>query len=168
MLVMGGAVPQLHSSCASSSSSLVRKSFAAAPPSCIRTRNHLHLPGRRSDVVLTHRFKRTAACVAATVSTRVYDGLAEDREDFIKAGGEELDLVQLQANKSFEQPKIADKVSNAVYFLRIVFLDQLTAGDSTYAALEYFIASSVFFTRIRPYVVKWSCYFFLSIEICPP
>lgn len=136
MLVMGGAVPQLHSSCASSSSSLVRKPFAAAPPSCIRTRNHLHLPGRRSDVVLTHGFKRTAVCASATVSTRVYDGLAEDREDFIKAGGEELDLVQLQANKSFEQPKIADTVSNDVHFLRLVFFDQLIASESTFAALE--------------------------------
>jgi hypothetical protein len=49
-------------------------------------------------------------CSSATVPTRLYDGVAEDREDYIKAGGEELDLVQLQASKSFEQPKIAEKV----------------------------------------------------------
>jgi hypothetical protein len=33
-----------------------------------------------------------------------------DEQDFIKAGGEELDLVQLQASKTMEQPKIAEKV----------------------------------------------------------
>lgn len=49
-------------------------------------------------------------CSSATVPTRLYDGVAEDREDYIKAGGEELDLVQLQASKSFEQPKIAEKL----------------------------------------------------------
>lgn len=33
-----------------------------------------------------------------------------DEEDFIKAGGNELDLVQLQASKSMDQPSITDKV----------------------------------------------------------
>lgn len=120
VLVMGGAVPQLHSS----APSLVRKPFAAVP-SCVRSSssssNWLRLPGRRSDAVVNHGVKRTSGrhpcplvCASATVSTRLYDGLAEDREDYIKAGGEELDLVQLQANKCFEQPKIAEKVSIAV------------------------------------------------------
>lgn len=49
-------------------------------------------------------------CASTTVPTRIYDGVAEDQEDYIKAGGEELDLVQLQASKSFDQSKIGEKL----------------------------------------------------------
>lgn len=33
-----------------------------------------------------------------------------DKEDYIKAGGTEIDLVVLQANKSLDQPKISNMV----------------------------------------------------------
>lgn len=135
VLVMGGAVPQLHSyTSASSSSSLVAKKPFAVVPSCVcgGRRNWLRLPARRSDVAVSHGVRWSVpagrrshcppVCASATVSTRPYDGLAEDREDFIKAGGEELDLVQLQANKSFEQPKIADKVTVGALHRCLLFL----------------------------------------------
>lgn len=40
----------------------------------------------------------------------VFDDSVLDEQDYIKAGGEELELVQLQASKSLEQGKIAEKV----------------------------------------------------------
>lgn len=118
MLVMGGAVPQLHSSACSSATSSPAKPFAAGVCGGRRS-NWLRLPALRSNVEVSRGVRRKGrhqqqhlrpVCASATVSTRPYDGLAEDREDYIKAGGEELDLVQLQANKVFEQPKIADKL----------------------------------------------------------
>ena len=38
-----------------------------------------------------------------------------DEQDFFKAGGGDLRLVQLQASKCMDQPKIADKVSGWVW-----------------------------------------------------
>ena len=119
MFVMGVAVPGLHSA----SPTLASKPFAAVASCVCSGSNWLRLPLRRSDVGASHGVRWSVAagrtgrerhcppvCSSATVPTRLYDGVAEDVEDYIKAGGEELDLVQMQASKSFEQPKIAEKV----------------------------------------------------------
>jgi len=50
------------------------------------------------------------AAAAGTLAPPVREDSYADEQDFIKAGGEELDLVQLQASKTMEQPKIAEKV----------------------------------------------------------
>jgi len=50
------------------------------------------------------------AAAAGTLAPPVREDSYADEQDFIKAGGEELDLVQLQASKTMEQPKIAEKL----------------------------------------------------------
>ncbi|KAG0583854.1 hypothetical protein M758_3G166500 [Ceratodon purpureus] len=113
---MGAAVPGLQSS----SPALVREPFAAVASCVCSGRNWLRLPLRRGDGGGSYGVKWIGragrerycppVCSSATVPTRLWDGVAEDREDYIKAGGEELDLVQLQASKTFEQPKIAERL----------------------------------------------------------
>ncbi|KAJ7517406.1 hypothetical protein O6H91_21G022900 [Diphasiastrum complanatum] len=55
------------------------------------------------------RSVQTKAAVLESSSTSTLDKYA-DEQDFIKAGGEELPFVQMQAYKTLDQPKIADKV----------------------------------------------------------
>lgn len=129
---VAGALPHLHCAAAGSTSTSsssffvpdIVRSSSAAFASCA-ARPGRHWPLRRGNDVTASRSlswtvpagrvgkqcaKCPTVCFAASVPTQIHDVVSEDEEDYIKAGGEELDLVQLQASKSCEQPKIAEKL----------------------------------------------------------
>ena len=54
------------------------------------------------------------SCRAALGTFSTFREETADKEDFIKAGGEELDYVALQASKNLKQAKIVDKVCLSV------------------------------------------------------
>ena len=85
-------------------SSRLRSSLGPWTNSCLIHRPH-------TGLVISSCSHPPGRCTAlATDSPAILEQFS-DEQDYLKAGGGDLRLVQLQASKHMDQPKIADKVS---------------------------------------------------------
>lgn len=88
---------------------------------------NVHLEANVSRILVPHSETNQRQCTRDLQSSRAALGTfttfreeTADEEDFIKAGGEELDFVELQASKTLKQAKIVDKVCLCVLFVQTV------------------------------------------------